>query len=364
MIKKLLIFIGRLTWKILLISLPSFIVAFVLLETITRISLPASDSPDIYYDRVLGIMYLPNQTGNYIVGKKSEINARFRINANGWNSPHDYEKEKPEDTIRIAVIGDSFVESFQVDYDKSYPYLLEEKLKESGNNAQVYTFGHSGANLIHYLKVFEWVKEQYSPDITIVNLVDNDFKESFYGIARTDNWSIAQDNNIFLEIAPSPTKNVRLKKLFRKSALVRYLTINLGIPDITKLINRDTSDSLNLPSIMESANYYSKLLDYSLEKIIETAGDDTVVVLVLDSDRQSIYQEKPSELAEIGDLIKKKTKKTNIIFLDLDETFQNSWNEERAKFEWEIDDHWNPFAHGLIVETLFDLLMLLNNFSY
>jgi hypothetical protein len=42
----------------------------------------------------------------------------------GTALPIDYLSLKREDVKRIAVIGDSYIEAFQVDIDKSYPYVL------------------------------------------------------------------------------------------------------------------------------------------------------------------------------------------------------------------------------------------------
>ena len=53
---------------------------------------------------------------------KNAIRANYKINANGWNSGYDrYEPKKTKGKYRIAVVGDSYVEAFQVDYNKRAP---------------------------------------------------------------------------------------------------------------------------------------------------------------------------------------------------------------------------------------------------
>src|SRR3989344_169205 len=64
--------------------------------------------------------------------KTSEYTARIHTNAQGFNG-NDFEADKPDGTFRIATLGDSFTEAFQVNYDKNYSVLLEEKLNQKRN---------------------------------------------------------------------------------------------------------------------------------------------------------------------------------------------------------------------------------------
>lgn len=128
--------------KNLFTSILSLLFLCLLLETVVfKFIFPATDMPEPeFIDGV--IKYKSNQQGVYRV--KDEINARYRINANGWNSRYEkYVIKNTQEKYRIAVIGDSFVEALQVDYDSSLAEQLENKL---GNDSfQVYRFGISGA---------------------------------------------------------------------------------------------------------------------------------------------------------------------------------------------------------------------------
>lgn len=103
----------------------SLIFTFLFLELIIfRIILIAPDIPRLYF--VDGIIkYSPNQKGIYRV--KNEIKSKFSINTNGWNSYHNiYNEDKEPNKYRVAIIGDSFVEALQVDFDSSFAELLEK----------------------------------------------------------------------------------------------------------------------------------------------------------------------------------------------------------------------------------------------
>ena len=124
-----LVFVGRLTWKLFFFGAPSILVALIVCEMTVRIFLNPSDSPNVYFEREFGLIYSPNQQGVYRKGK--QIKAKYNINNFGWNSLRNYSAEKPEGIERIAVIGDSFVEAFQVDFDKSFPPLLEKSFQKT-----------------------------------------------------------------------------------------------------------------------------------------------------------------------------------------------------------------------------------------
>ena len=56
--------------------------------------------------------------------------------------------DKPPNTFRIAVIGDSFAEALQVDLDHTFWSVMERKLAEgwrgNGQRVEVLNFGVSG----------------------------------------------------------------------------------------------------------------------------------------------------------------------------------------------------------------------------
>lgn len=344
----------KLFLRAIAISSPSIVLAILLLELAIRLFLKPSDAPDIYFDKTLGSIFVPNQSGVYVKGANNEIQARFRINNYGWNSPVDYKKEKSLDINRIAVIGDSYVEALQVDYDKSYPYLLSET-----TGAQVYTFGHSGANLVHYLHLVRYAAENFKPDIVVVNIVENDFKESIYGNNRKDNWSLSLQDSVIEEKPPKEISNLSIKRLLRKSALARYLTINLDLVNTSQIINKlffaETKEFTPSNSNWD-INYLNKLTDYTVEKLEKLSQENNFqLVLVLDVNRKSIYGH--TSLAEtnhykLNEGLKRSAEKFEIELIDLSDTFQANWKSNQKRFDWEFDEHWNEYGHKLISETL------------
>src|SRR5262249_45544467 len=146
-----------------------------------RFVLLASDVPanDFVNDLV---RYKPNQTGIWRV--RNEIAAPYSINAQGWNSGiGDYALERKPGVMRIAVVGDSYVEAQQVAYDRSVGERLAAKLARADRPVEAYRFGISGAPLSQYVHMAEREVVRYRPDWIMVGLVHNDFDESLSAIS-------------------------------------------------------------------------------------------------------------------------------------------------------------------------------------
>jgi len=79
-----------------------------------------------------------------------------------------YPKEKPDNTIRIAALGDSYVEGFQVFERNHFLKLTEEKL--NGNlkdSVQVMNFGRSGFDFGDMYAYYDRIVKDYDCDIIL-----------------------------------------------------------------------------------------------------------------------------------------------------------------------------------------------------
>lgn len=322
----------------------------------------SSDAPDIFFNQELGNVYVSGQTGQYIKGKNQEINAKFRINNAGYNSPHNYSKQKDSNVYRIAVIGDSFIEALQVDNDKSYPYILESILNEKtliGKGVEVYTFAHSGSNLIHYKHLITSAALDFKPDLIIVTVVENDFRESIYGNNRKDNWSVNFTNGSPIEEPPRMVNNLWLKRLLSKSALVRYLVINIDLINTSSILNKlfyAETRQFTEQSVQWNQEVTNKLTDYVAGEFAQLAKVNNFQLLfVLDTNRKEIYENKNFEEAEhhkLNSTLKESLKKFNNPSIDLHEVFNTAWEKDKKRFDWEFDDHWNEYAHQIIANKV------------
>src|SRR5271163_1915378 len=100
-----------------------------------------------------------------------ETRQYVRINSHGFR---DLERsyEKQADTIRIAVLGNSWTEAMQVPLDKNYCSVLERKLTEqsccAGKRFEVLNFGVSGYSTAQELLLLREEVWKYHPDVVIL----------------------------------------------------------------------------------------------------------------------------------------------------------------------------------------------------
>jgi hypothetical protein len=116
--------------------------------------------------RQRGWVLRPGTTGEVTTENKQHVH----INSNGF---HDKERTlaTPIDTVRIAVLGNSWTEAMQIPLDKTFPSLLEKKFSHSecfgGRNVEVLNFGVSGYSTAQELLTLQQEVVKYHPDIVL-----------------------------------------------------------------------------------------------------------------------------------------------------------------------------------------------------
>lgn len=94
----------------------------------------------------------PNTSG-FWYGGKINVKTRYHINAQGWNSLRDYEKDLEDtNTTKIAIIGDSYIDGYHQNVENSIGRILEKKIN---HKAIVHEYGKRGANLMDYILLYE-----------------------------------------------------------------------------------------------------------------------------------------------------------------------------------------------------------------
>lgn len=121
----------------------------------------------IVWQEDFGVLSIPGARGTY----KDEGRAVVEINSQGFR---DIERrtDKPANTFRIAVLGDSFIEAIEVDRRDTLPAVLERRLSGCGAlNAQrveVLNFGVRSFGPAQELLLLKERVLQYQPDIVLL----------------------------------------------------------------------------------------------------------------------------------------------------------------------------------------------------
>lgn len=171
---------------VVMLALPIFT------EIVLRIGQIEFDSQLYTGDPHRGWALRPNAEG----WVADETRQYVRLNRHGFrDAERNY--DKPADTIRIVVLGNSWTEAMQVPLNKNYCSVLERKLGElscyAGKQIEVLNFGVSGYSTAQELLLLQQEVWKYHPDIVIV---------AFYSARDVAN-NVRQFNNA-AEPAQSP----------------------------------------------------------------------------------------------------------------------------------------------------------------
>jgi hypothetical protein len=130
-------------------------------------------------DPVTGSFRRPNMEFRY----RDEGDAQVRTNSAGLRD-REHNQTKPENTVRIAVLGDSYAEAYQVNEEQTFWKILEHKLNEcrpfgEKKRVEVINFGVSGYGTAQELLLLRNRVWSYDPDIVLLAfLTGNDVRNN------------------------------------------------------------------------------------------------------------------------------------------------------------------------------------------
>jgi len=309
--------------------------------------------------------YFSNQReeGLITIGRFAQIRARWHINNDHWNYPIDY--APVNDRNLIAVIGDSFIEAFQVDADEKYPFLLRNRLDP---DFEVYAFGKSGAPLSHYLHVSRYVDRHFDPDILIFNMVHNDFEESIHELYPNKACFMqvsVDENGSLVETVPCPNfaypQYTAWKRVVYKSALFRYLDFNLNLRQIRRNIagidDRNFEGNIEADKVKINKNRIFEVTDY-LVRTIREENSDKRIIFIIDAPKGEVYTNTldESRVLWLNDMMKEICYTHDVEFLYITPLMVEAYRANGRKFTSEWDGHWDEYGHEFVANALFDYL--------
>ena len=343
----------------LTITAASVAVTLLLAELVLfRLVLPGSDRLVYDFSQNGVVKYVPNQTGVYRV--KNEIAAPFHINQDGWNSGHESYRTEKGGRLRIAVIGDSYVEALQVPYDSSLAEQMEELC---GGECEVYRFGISGAPLSQYWHVLRQEVASYNSDWVVVIMVQNDFDESFIyrePVRRSAFLKLKMEGDrVIGEEYPSPPF-VPWYEPLQRLGIYRSLWIRF---QLRAALVRSTglNDPNNVPEIGGQLGAMRGAAQYAIERMRGLAAERGFrLLLVMDGDRMAIYREQEGEAASankgvrsLHDMVREVAREADVELLDLHDLFEEDYRRNHHLFNFANDYHWNGYTHAFVAQEVY-----------
>jgi hypothetical protein len=182
------------------VALVSIIIGLVVVELGLR--LMGIEYPLFYdYDPYIGNSLRPGVKGYWT----SEGRGYVSINNDGLRD-HEHPIVHPANTLRIAVLGDSFTEAMQVNEQETFWAIMGRELKGCdnlrGRKVEVINFGVSGYGTTQELLTLRHRVWKYSPDVVLLAFTTgNDVSDNSRALKQIDYlpYYVYQGNKLVLE---------------------------------------------------------------------------------------------------------------------------------------------------------------------
>jgi hypothetical protein len=339
----------------------SMVVSIAVLELFFRF-LPVAevfDKPVVNDDQPI-LKYEPNKKINYSLGPDFYKTIQKSSNNYGYTSDFYYAKSgKPS----FVVIGDSYVEAMQVSNANSLSARLAYLLKTE----DIYSLGVSGSALSQYLAFARFAEKEFDPKAFVFIIVGNDFDESLCEIRPLEGHHCF-DDSFSLTLIPFQGFSFA-RNLARNSALMRYAILNAHInwrslASKFGILRNEVSDArlyVGNTDVQKNKEITSKSLvaiDVFISQLGQIAKNKSVYI-VMDADRQQIYNNKPLDVSyflTMKDYMKKVAKDNGFIVIDMEDGFKRDYKKNQLKFEFKTDGHWNEHGHQVVANELYNNL--------
>ncbi|MFQ5823660.1 MAG: SGNH/GDSL hydrolase family protein [bacterium] len=145
-------------------------------------------------DEILGMRYVPGTRWYFT---NPEYTVEYSINEYGFRDNKEHPVPKPEGTIRVLLVGDSFTFGQGVNYDQTWPVIVEKRLQESGNHhIDLVKAGIQGMDTRSEFILIKRLLEKYECDVVVVGFLINDlYTNTLYGSDENEVKSITNSSD-------------------------------------------------------------------------------------------------------------------------------------------------------------------------
>ena len=292
------------------------------MELLVRIFHLHTERPERYLDELQVEKWVPNQTGLSVTGNRKQNVGRYRINQIGFNSVYDTYTPQ-EDELDVALVGDSFIEGFHQDYDRSLGQKVERLLD---NKVKVFEYGYAGYDLadqLHLIQAYDSVFKKIDYTVIYMRFTDDLTRDSY---AVSDRLSFNTPVNRIM-------KEIKTVVYLKDVGLFDPITQTMG--SLMSLIKGGAKPGNTAKRSQEEIN---GIRLENFEKLIAEYGyDKDKNILLLDSRLCS---------EEFLDYLKKNGFKT----LDFSKTLEAS----ETPTDLIYDQHWNDHGRELLAQLIAD----------
>lgn len=328
---------------------------------------------------------------------KGEYNVMVRFNSYGFRD-YEYRLKKPEGTMRLVVLGDSFVDGLEVELEETVVKRLEKKLNESHNRdrCEVLNLGTQGYSpALEYL-VLKNIGLRFNPDLIITCLHFTDIPEDYtysqkmvrdknglpmcvtppsFSQAKINFWgkNFLRVHSRIYALARSQYHNILARIGFRKKSLSIYPS------ELENVAQRAMSDSVSVnPYAVFKPDYSSederawgltcKFL-LGLKSLADMSGSKLILVIIPAPDQVAPYEVREGKKVwgreedsfilstKLQDRLTEFCRQNRMPVLDLLPALRRA-SRPGNKLFFDYDGHFNNRGHQVVAEEMYSYLSL------
>lgn len=311
-------------------------------------------------------------------GNRREFAQDVYINAFGF---HDREHDltlRPR-VQRILVVGDSFVEAYQVEMEAAFPRLLEDRLRVSGIDAEVFALGRSGWGPSEYRAATEEWTSRLAPDLVIACFSPaNDIRNASSTASLLledqekgplgDLWRRPEPSMLPGLLIPASRLNVVFSRAMWRASAGRaaerwefpykipidfYVYADEALPFVEEGWTRTFAEFTTLHTTLAAAG----------KKFLVVSSTDVLRMVRRDDDsRRRLEGDYPEARARRWDFgrVERRLRtglgERGIPYVDLQNAFRERFLREGKDYHFRSDGHWNDRGHDWAAALLLHVI--------
>lgn len=291
---------------------------------------------------------------------KNEFKARFTTNSRGIVGNEEYPYEKDKNKYRIIMLGDSFIESKQVENYEKANWIIECDLRKKGFNADVINMGTSGYGTDQELYYLTSEGLKYKPDAVILNIflgndIADNIKDDVYRLERG-------------ELTKNKVKIATYRKIWaflrRNFHSVTFFSENFIKPIVykNKRISKEVPHRFLNNYTDEKGWEKTKELIREMKKVVKESNSTFLVVIIPEKEQLSleIFQTRYEvrewnkiNMTKYQTILKEFLESENIEYVDMLLVLNKlNKNKDKNYFYFEQDSHFNIEGNKILAEAI------------
>ncbi len=301
---------------------------------------------------------LPSTTDfDEVIGRKRRANANFTFFNEGFSLGsfnqysylgHAYSPKRKDSTIRIAILGDSFAESFQLFWRDQFHSIIEKELSIIlGKKVEVLNFGRSGFDFADMYAYQQRFVNQFHPDLILYLLANADLVCSQTDVLIPK--VILENDSLIVTNSKMPKQYLATYQ--KTKVLTQHSSIMQMLNSTRKLIK----SGYLLPKLLDKFYPSKKQVDSHGSENIEVSDKAYAILKYLQKNTIIVNR----DLKSLSNDFYKEISKNNLVFIDLNDTLMSLKKTGVDPYYWKVTNtrgHWNHEAHKAVGNFLVDKL--------